>query len=176
MERKFYFDPVAVAVIAIGFMLMSGGGSQDPTGFNPEIFSSRRIVVAPPPLPSRRCRKNAMQYLGIEFSLKNQPKAGRKLHSVRRLGARIPQGAEKPFKIAVEREGRPCFGVRNEAARPRNCRGQLPLCRALCEDAPLSVGGWKVTLCGDDALAKRMVTNTARAASANLTLLHAGRL
>ena len=38
---------VAVAVIAIGFMLMSGGGSQDPTGFNPEIFSSRRIVVAP---------------------------------------------------------------------------------------------------------------------------------
>mgnify|MGYP001539208987 CR=1 FL=1 len=37
---------VAVAVIAIGFMLMSGGGSQDPTGFNPEIFSSRRIVVA----------------------------------------------------------------------------------------------------------------------------------
>ena len=28
-------------------MLMRGGGAQDPTGFNPEIFSSRRIVVAP---------------------------------------------------------------------------------------------------------------------------------
>ena len=28
-------------------MLMSGGGSGDTTSFNPEIFSTRRIVVAP---------------------------------------------------------------------------------------------------------------------------------
>ena len=46
-KENFILIAVAVAVIAIGFMLMSGGGSQDPTGFNPEIFSSRRIVVAP---------------------------------------------------------------------------------------------------------------------------------
>ena len=45
-KENFILIAVAVAVIAIGFMLMSGG-SQDPTGFNPEIFSSRRIVVAP---------------------------------------------------------------------------------------------------------------------------------
>ena len=44
-KENFILIAVAVAVIAIGFMLMSGGGSQDPTGFNPEIFSSRRIVV-----------------------------------------------------------------------------------------------------------------------------------
>ena len=44
-KENFILIAVAVAVIAIGFMLMSGGGSQDPTGFNPEIFS--RIVVAP---------------------------------------------------------------------------------------------------------------------------------
>ena len=44
-KENFILIAVAVAVIAIGFMLMSGGGSQDPTGFNPEI--SRRIVVAP---------------------------------------------------------------------------------------------------------------------------------
>ena len=46
-----------------------------------------------------------MQYLGIEFSLKNQPRLD---------GSFIPfgvweraylKGAEKPFKIAVEREG-----------------------------------------------------------------------
>ena len=43
-KENFILIAVAVAVIAIGFMLMSGGGSQDPTGFNPEIFSSRRIV------------------------------------------------------------------------------------------------------------------------------------
>ena len=41
-KENFILIAVAVAVIAIGF-----GGSQDPTGFNPEIFSSRRIVVAP---------------------------------------------------------------------------------------------------------------------------------
>ena len=46
-KENFILIAVAVAVIAIGFMLMSGGGSQDPTGFNPEIFSSRLIVVAP---------------------------------------------------------------------------------------------------------------------------------
>ncbi|MEY8485866.1 DUF3098 domain-containing protein [uncultured Parabacteroides sp.] len=46
-KENFILIAVAVAIIAIGFMLMSGGGSQDPAGFNPEIFSSRRIVVAP---------------------------------------------------------------------------------------------------------------------------------
>lgn len=33
--------------ILVGFILMSGGQSEDPTAFSPEIFSSRRIVVAP---------------------------------------------------------------------------------------------------------------------------------
>lgn len=37
----------AVALIVIGFLLMSGGGSTDGVSFNPEIFSARRIVVAP---------------------------------------------------------------------------------------------------------------------------------
>lgn len=46
-KENFVWIAVAVVVIAVGFMLMSGGGSEDPAGFNPEIFSSRRIVVAP---------------------------------------------------------------------------------------------------------------------------------
>ncbi len=37
----------AVVVIILGFVLMSGGGSTDGVSFNPEIFSVRRIVVAP---------------------------------------------------------------------------------------------------------------------------------
>lgn len=37
----------AVVVIIIGFALMSGGGSTDGVSFNPEIFSTRRIVLAP---------------------------------------------------------------------------------------------------------------------------------
>ena len=36
-KENFILIAVAVAVIAIGFMLMSGGGSQDPTGFNPDF-------------------------------------------------------------------------------------------------------------------------------------------
>ncbi|MDO4692299.1 MAG: DUF3098 domain-containing protein [Porphyromonadaceae bacterium] len=38
---------LSVAIIVIGLMLMSGGGATDPESFNPEIFSTRRIVVAP---------------------------------------------------------------------------------------------------------------------------------
>jgi drug/metabolite transporter (DMT)-like permease len=36
-----------IALIIIGYILMAGGGSTDPEVFNPEIFSARRIVVAP---------------------------------------------------------------------------------------------------------------------------------
>ena len=38
---------IGVAVIAIGFILMSGGGSDDPNVFNDEIFNFRRIRLAP---------------------------------------------------------------------------------------------------------------------------------
>lgn len=34
-------------LIIVGFLLMSGGGSSSDTTFNPEIFSTRRIVVGP---------------------------------------------------------------------------------------------------------------------------------
>ena len=46
-KENFILIAIAVIVIAIGFVLMSGGGSEEATGFNAEIFSSRRIVVAP---------------------------------------------------------------------------------------------------------------------------------
>ena len=38
---------IGLALIAIGFLLMIGGGSKDPSQFNPEIFSFRRITLAP---------------------------------------------------------------------------------------------------------------------------------
>lgn len=38
---------VGLAVIALGFILMSGGGSEDPNVFNEEIFNFRRIRLAP---------------------------------------------------------------------------------------------------------------------------------
>lgn len=38
---------IGLVVIIIGFILMIGGGSDDPTVFNPEVFSFRRITLAP---------------------------------------------------------------------------------------------------------------------------------
>ena len=46
-KENFILIAVAVVFITIGFMLMSGGSSPDGVSFNPEIFSTRRIVVAP---------------------------------------------------------------------------------------------------------------------------------
>lgn len=52
-RRNFAFDrtnfilvAVGMLVVIIGFILMSGG-STDPQTFNPEIFSTMRIKVAP---------------------------------------------------------------------------------------------------------------------------------
>lgn len=38
---------VGIIVIFIGFLLMAGGGSEDVGNWNEEIFSTRRITVAP---------------------------------------------------------------------------------------------------------------------------------
>ena len=38
---------IGIGIIILGFTLMSGGGSDDPSVFNPEIFSFRRITLAP---------------------------------------------------------------------------------------------------------------------------------
>ena len=47
-QRKNYkFMLIGIAFIALGFILMTGGGSDDPTVFNPEIYSWRRIRLAP---------------------------------------------------------------------------------------------------------------------------------
>ena len=46
--RENYILMIAgIVVIIIGFALMMGGASNDPNVFNPEIFSTRRIVLAP---------------------------------------------------------------------------------------------------------------------------------
>lgn len=46
-KENFIWIAVAVIVVVIGLICMSGGGSEDPTGFNPAIFDTRRIVIAP---------------------------------------------------------------------------------------------------------------------------------
>ena len=47
-ERKNYAIMIAgIALIVLGLALMTGGGSEDPNVYNPELFSARRIIVAP---------------------------------------------------------------------------------------------------------------------------------
>ena len=97
-----------------------------------------------------------MQYLGIEFSLKNQPRLD---------GSFIPfgvweraylKGAEKPFKIAVEREGGLVSVFETKLRGPEFAEANYRHAERFVKMLLWSVGGWKVTLCGDDALAKRM--------------------
>lgn len=49
-----YFDRInyifliaGILLIALGYVMMIGGGSSDPNVFNPEIFSKQRITYAP---------------------------------------------------------------------------------------------------------------------------------
>jgi len=46
-KENYMLMALGMVFIVIGFALMSGGGSDDPTKFSPEIFSTRRITVAP---------------------------------------------------------------------------------------------------------------------------------
>ena len=46
-RKNYKFMLIGLAIIALGFILMSGGGSDDPNVFNPEIFNWRRIRLAP---------------------------------------------------------------------------------------------------------------------------------
>lgn len=45
--KNYKFMFIGLACIALGFILMAGGGSDDPNVFNPEIFHWRRIRLAP---------------------------------------------------------------------------------------------------------------------------------
>ena len=36
-----------IIVLAIGYILLAGGGSDDPNVFNPAMFDTRRLYVAP---------------------------------------------------------------------------------------------------------------------------------
>ncbi|CAM3934540.1 DUF3098 domain-containing protein [Flavobacterium weaverense] len=53
-QSEFLFDKInykilliGIGVITLGFILMAGGGSDDPNVFSEEIFNFRRIRLAP---------------------------------------------------------------------------------------------------------------------------------
>ena len=46
-KKNYKFMLIGLGFIVLGFMLMSGGGSDDPNVYDPSIFSWRRIRLAP---------------------------------------------------------------------------------------------------------------------------------
>lgn len=46
-KSNFILMAIGLAAIVIGFILMTGGKSTDPNVFNEEMFSFRRITLAP---------------------------------------------------------------------------------------------------------------------------------
>jgi hypothetical protein len=46
-KRNYIIMLVGLFVIALGFIFMAGGGSDDPTVFNKEIYNWQRIRLAP---------------------------------------------------------------------------------------------------------------------------------
>ena len=46
-KKNYYVLLAGIFFIALGYLLMIGGGSDDPNVFNPEIFNFQRITFAP---------------------------------------------------------------------------------------------------------------------------------
>lgn len=46
-KKNFLFILAGLGLMVLGYILMAGGGSDNPSEFNPAIFSFRRIVLAP---------------------------------------------------------------------------------------------------------------------------------
>ena len=97
-----------------------------------------------------------MQYLGIEYQIKNLPVLDSDFIPFGVWARAYEAGAERPFKIAVERENK-LVTVREMKLRgPEFAEANYRYAERMVKLLLWSVGGWRVYLCGDDAIAKRM--------------------
>lgn len=46
-KKNYIILATGVILIGLGYLLMIGGGSDDPNVFNPAIFDTQRITIAP---------------------------------------------------------------------------------------------------------------------------------
>ncbi len=46
-RQNYILMAIGFAIIIVGFLLMTGGKAESPEVFNPEVFSARRITIAP---------------------------------------------------------------------------------------------------------------------------------
>ena len=97
-----------------------------------------------------------MQYLGIEYQVKNLPVLDPAFIPFGVWASAYEAGAERPFKIAVERENK-LVTVREMKLRGAEfAEANYRYAERMVKLLLWSVGGWRVYLCGDDAVAKQM--------------------
>lgn len=46
-KQNYIIFIAGIIVLVLGYLLMIGGGSEDPAVFNPAIFDTQRITIAP---------------------------------------------------------------------------------------------------------------------------------
>jgi hypothetical protein len=66
-KQNYRLMVIGCVIVLVGFILMMGGGSEDPNVFNREIFSPRRITVAPVTV--------MLGYIFIMYAILKKPKA-----------------------------------------------------------------------------------------------------
>ena len=97
-----------------------------------------------------------MQYLGIEYSIKNLPALDADFIPFGVWAKAYLKEAARPFKIAVERENGLVSVFETKLRGAEFAEANARFVERLVKMLLWSVGGWKVYLCGDDAIAKRM--------------------
>ena len=97
-----------------------------------------------------------MQYLGIEYQVKNLPVLDPAFIPFGVWASAYEAGAERPFKIAVERENKLVTVRETKLRGPEFAEANYRYAERMVKLLLWSVGGWRVYLCGDDAIAKRM--------------------
>ena len=97
-----------------------------------------------------------MQYLGIEYQIRNLPALDRAFIPFGVWASAYEKGAERPLKIAVERENGLVTVYETKLRGPAFAEANYRYAERCVKMLLWSVGGWRVYLCGDDAIAKRM--------------------
>ena len=97
-----------------------------------------------------------MQYLGIEYSIKNLPALDADFIPFGVWAKAYLKEAARPFKIAVERENGLVSVFETKLRGAEFAEANYRYAERFVKMLLWSVGGWKVYLCGDDAIAVRM--------------------
>ena len=95
-------------------------------------------------------------YLGIEYSVRNMPALDPGFIPFGVWAEAYLQDAVRPFRIAVERENGLVSVFETKLRSPEFAEANYRFAERFVKMILWAVGGWRVYLCGDDALAKRM--------------------